>query len=125
MLNHVALTASSEEKSDLFFQELLGLKKQAVKTITADLSLQVFDLEKDLPAINYEGPGMKFEIFITENASAEAGPIGHICLNIDDPAGFTTRADAMGLETRRVVKGEKTLFFIKDFDGHLYEIKGL
>ena len=53
ILRHVALTCSSEEKSDKFYKSLLGLQKSAPKTIPAALSKTLFDINSELKIINY------------------------------------------------------------------------
>ena len=52
-LRHVGLTCSSEENADKFYRDLLGLKKSEPKTLSADLSRAIFNLDIELQLINY------------------------------------------------------------------------
>jgi len=43
LLRHVGLICSSEENSDKFYQDLLGLNKSEPKTLPSDLSKAIFN----------------------------------------------------------------------------------
>ncbi|CAB1080301.1 hypothetical protein D1AOALGA4SA_7985 [Olavius algarvensis Delta 1 endosymbiont] len=64
-----------------------------------------------------------FEIFVTDQCNPSPRPIEHLCLAVDDLPGFIEKCRSMQVEVARIPKGDKTLTFIKDFDGNLFEIK--
>lgn len=123
LLKHVALTCSSEEKSDKFYQGLLGLEKSEPKTLPAVLSKSIFNLDSELVIINYLNEHLHFEIFITDRSKDRTGQIEHYCLEVGNLEDFINKCRILGVEIAQIPKGHSTLTFIKDFDGNLFEIK--
>jgi len=122
LLKHAGLTCSTEENADKFYRDLLGLNKSAPKTLPADLSKAIFNLEADLPIVNYLDENIHFEVFITNRVGSHSEPIAHLCLEVDDLSDFIDKCRSMSVDVARIPKGDKTLTFIKDFDGNLFEI---
>ena len=123
LLKHVALTCSSEEKSDKFYQGLLGLEKSEPKTLPAVLSKSIFNLDSELIIINYLNEHLHFEIFITDRSKDRTGQIEHYCLEVGNLEDFINKCRILGVEIAQIPKSHSTLTFIKDFDGNLFEIK--
>jgi len=122
-LRHVGLTCGSEENSDKFYKDLLGLEKSGARTLPASLSKSIFNLDAELVIINYLNEDLHFEIFITDRSKDSSRQIEHLCLEVDDLSVFLNKCDSLGVEVARIPKGDKMLTFIKDFDGNLFEIK--
>jgi catechol 2,3-dioxygenase-like lactoylglutathione lyase family enzyme len=120
---HVALVSSSEEKSDRFYMNLLGLKKVNSKTIPSTLSKRIFNLDAELKIINYSNDNIHFEIFIDDKKRSKTNRIDHVCIQVDDLESFLEKCRAMALEILQVPKGDAFITFIKDDDGNLFEIK--
>jgi len=123
ILQHVALVCTSEEKSDKFYQGLLGLKKSEPKTLPSALSKSIFNLDSELVIINYLNEHLHFEIFITDRSNDSTRQIEHYCLEVGNLKDFINRCKILGVEIVQISKGDRTLTFIKDFDGNLFEIK--
>ncbi len=123
LLQHAGLTCSTEDNADKFYRDLLGLNKSEPKILPSDLSKAIFNLDAELKMINYMDEHIHFEIFITDQFGTSQRPIEHLCLEVDDLDGFIEKCRSMQVEVARIPKGEKTLTFIKDFDGNLFEIK--
>ena len=123
LLRHVALTCSSEEKSDRFYQDLLGLQKSEPKTIPPALSQSLFDINSELKIINYLDENLHFEIFFSDQKIGDAKRIDHACLQVDDLAAFLEKCRTLQVKIVQVPKGDKLLTFISDDDGNLFEIK--
>ena len=124
ILRHVALTSSSEEKSDNFYQALLGLNKSKPKTIPPALSKALFDINSELKIINYLDENLHFEIFFTSPNNSSVRRIEHVCLEVDDLAAFLEKCRTLQVKIVQVSKEDKLLTFISDDDGNLFEIKG-
>jgi len=124
ILRHAALTCGSEENSDRFFKDLLGLKKSEPKTIASALSKAIFDLDSELTIIDYLGEDVYFEIFISDSNKNSIPQIEHLCLEVGDLNKFLDKCNTLGVEVAQIPKGDKKLIFIRDFDGNLFEIKG-
>ena len=123
MLRHIALTCSSEKNSDRFYKNLLGLEKSAPKILAKPLSKAIFNVAAELLMINYRGEQVHFEIFIADQSASRIEQIGHVCLEIKDLNAFLNECQRLEIEVIQVPKGDKTLTFIRDYDGNLFEIK--
>ena len=123
ILRHAALTCSSEKNSDKFYKILLGLEKSEPKTLPRVLSKAIFSVDSDLQIINYQDEYIHFEIFISSHSMSAVGQIEHVCLEADDLQGFLKKCRNLGVEVSQIPKGDRTLTFIRDYDGNLFEIK--
>ena len=123
ILRHVALTCSSEKNSDRFYKNLFGLKKSEPKILPATLSKAIFNVDTELMMINYQGEKIHFEIFITDYLINDARQIEHVCLEVDDLQNFLKKCRDLNVEISQIPKGDRTLTFIRDYDGNLFEIK--
>jgi catechol 2,3-dioxygenase-like lactoylglutathione lyase family enzyme len=123
LLKHVALVCSSEEKSDKFYEGLLGLKKVRTKIIPSTLSKQIFNLDSQLQIIDYALKKIHFEVFISPQKEVDDKKIEHICLEVDDLEVFLNKCKEMGVKILQIPKVKGFLTFISDYDGNLFEIK--
>jgi len=125
ILRHAALSCSSENKSDRFYRDLLGLKKSEPKFLPGSLAKAIFNVDAQLPMINYRSDQVHFEIFIARQPLNPSRQIDHVCLEVDDLQLFLKRCHDLDVEVSQIPKGDHTLTFIKDYDGNLFEIKSL
>lgn len=123
ILRHVALTCSTEKKSDRFYKNLLGLEKSEPKTLPMTLSRAIFNVDTELMMINYQGEKIHFEIFISGHLMNDARQIEHVCLEVDDLENFLKKCRDLDVKISQIPKGDRILTFISDFDGNLFEIK--
>ena len=122
-LLHVALVASSEERADGFYVDVLGLEKAEPKILAAEISRALFGVDRELTIINYTGEAAHFEVFVCPAAATPAPHIEHACIAVGNLSEFLRRCEAAGVEILRVPKGESLITFVKDGDGNLFEIK--
>lgn len=118
---HVALQYSDRKKADIFFNKILGLKLDKSFSLSKDLSKDIFGLSEEVIVDVYKNDEACFEVFITDiqtNYSFE-----HTCIEIENKVEFLKRCKSYEIEPIFVKKGVKTLLFIKDFSGNLFEIK--
>ncbi len=123
ILRHVALTCSSEENSDRFFKDLLGLAKSEPKTLPRSLAEAIFNAGAEMLMINYRGADVHFEVFISGHSMAGGRPADHVCLEVNDLAEFLQKCKDLDVAISQIPKGKRTLTFIRDYDGNLFEIK--
>jgi len=124
VLRHVGLTCGSEDNADRFYKDLLGLEKSESKALPASLSKSIFNIDSELVIINYLDQDLHFEIFIAADSIRNPRQIEHLCLEVGDLNEFLNKCNILGVEVAQIPKGDKTLIFVKDFDGNLFEIKG-
>ncbi len=123
IMRHAALTCSSEQRSDRFFKDLLGLEKEKPKTLAVSLAKAIFNVNTELVMINYRSEKVHFEIFITGQPVKQDNAIDHVCLEVTDLDALLSKCDLLKIQVIQVPKGDRTLTFIRDDDGHLFEIK--
>ena len=123
IMRHAALTCSSEQNSDRFFKDCLGLEKEKPKTLAVSLAKAVFNVDTELVMINYRSAKVHFEIFITGRPVKQDNVIDHVCLEVRDLNALLSKCDLLEMQVIQVPKGDRTLTFIRDDDGHLFEIK--
>jgi hypothetical protein len=100
------------------------LNKSQPKTLPANLCKAIFNHDAELQMINYMDDRIHFEIFITTQPGISQRPIDHLCLEVDDLSDFLENCRKLNVEINQIPKGDKTLTFIKDFDGNLFEMQG-
>jgi len=123
ILRHVALTCSSEKNADRFFKNLFGLEKSEPKILPRPLSKAIFNFDSEPMMINYRGKQVLFEIFITGHSMSSGQQMAHVCLEVDNLQDFLKKCRDLDVEISQIPKGDRTLTFIRDYDGNLFEIK--
>ncbi len=123
VLSHVALVCSSEENSDRFYQDVLGLEKLNSKLLSAELSKKIFQLDDEYQIINYGDEFIRFEIFISTHSHIPQPRLDHVCLAVGDRDRFINRCTEMNVHINKIPKGDALLVFVEDYDGNLFEIK--
>lgn len=122
-VGHVAVGRSSEREADRLFVELFGLDKARVRDLPPELSERFFGRRDPCRMIDYERDGVRVEVFVPAGALARADTYGHLCLVVEDRPGLLARAETLGLESLAVERQGRTIVFLRDGDGNLYEIQ--
>lgn len=118
---HVALQYSDKNKAEIFFTKILKMSLIKSFSISEKLSNEIFGFEKEAQVIVYGNKKISFEIFFTNiktNFLYE-----HICIEIKSKDKFIKRCNKYGIKPINAKKEDKTLLFIRDFEGNLFEIK--
>jgi catechol 2,3-dioxygenase-like lactoylglutathione lyase family enzyme len=122
-LNHIGLYNSSLSHSEKFYRQLLGLENIYQFQISKDLAKNIFGLENDYQVVIYGNSQLRMEIFIGEGQKQITPTINHICLNVENMVNFLEKCREMEVEINTVKRNDREIFFIKDYDGNLFEIK--
>ncbi len=124
-LDHFAIATNSEEDSDSFFINLLGLTKVRSFNVSSDLMNEFFGIEKEQKIIRYENSNLSAEVFITEDDSTSQDTLTHLCFTIEDRDTFINKANTLGYKIIKVPRKDKNSYylFIKDHYGNTFEIK--
>ena len=121
MLQHIALQCNNSKKAEIFFTKILGLKVEKEFCLSEKLSDEIFGIKENVDVKIYGNKQVTFEIFITKKAQNTG--FEHTCIEIQDQEKFIEHCKRYNINPMFVKKGEKTLFFVKDFAGNLFEIK--
>jgi extradiol dioxygenase family protein len=121
LIQHVALQYNDEDKADIFFSKILGLKIVKSSLLDKQLSKQIFGINDEAKMKVYSNDKSTFEIFITKTKNVPR--YDHVCIEIDNNEDFVNRCKKYNIEPIYVKKGEKTLLFIRDYAKNLYELK--
>lgn len=121
LFNHVALVCSSENQCDQFYQNVLGLEKLPSKILSPEMSEKIFGVRREYKLIYYGNTHLKFEIFLS--SQEEKKQIGHVCLELKNREEILKKCAALGMEIIQIPRNGGDLVFIKDQDGHLFEMK--
>jgi catechol 2,3-dioxygenase-like lactoylglutathione lyase family enzyme len=124
-IEHIAVGYHSEEESDRFFIELLGLKKVRSKIVSSDLMQRFFGVERDHKFVVYGNHEANFEVFITNEKGQAQDTYTHSCLLVDNRDELVVKASLMGFGIVKVPRQESGGYylFITDSFNNLYEIK--
>ena len=123
IINHVAVRCETEKEADRFFQEVLLVKRTRDFVVSADVTKTIFGVQKECKVLIYKNKDFHFEVFITENGEETRIRFYHICLEIIDREKLIERAKKHDIEITLVPRGERTLLFLRDYSGNIYEIK--
>jgi catechol 2,3-dioxygenase-like lactoylglutathione lyase family enzyme len=122
-LNHVGLVSSSQEKSDRFFANLLGMERIKSSSLSAELAEQLFGIGEDLELLHYGVGDLLVEVFVPSRSNLAAHRMSHLCLEVADRSSLLEKCAAMGVTVIEALKDDSVVVFIKDYDGNLFEIK--
>jgi len=123
VLSHVALSCRSEEDSDRFYQDLLGLKKIRTFVLAADLAKSLFGLDGECNVIDYKNDEVHFEIFLVGD-TVTVGGFNHVCISVNNREDLIKRCIEGGFKFTKLPKGIDDIFlFVKDLDGNIFEVK--
>ena len=122
---HIGLAASSENKADSFFVDILELEKSVPKILNKNLSQALFGINNELVIINYRDENVHYEIIIYPQYKAPDKQIAHSCIQINDLNKFVGKCKDAGLKIIEVTKDNGgVVTFVSDYDGNLFEVKG-
>jgi len=121
IVQHVALQYKNRKQAETFFTKILGLPLTKTFTVSKELSDSIFKIKEETIVDVYSNEKAYFEIFITKIQTNHG--YEHIGIEINDKEEFIKLCKNYDIEPIFVEKGEKTLLFVKDYAGNLFEIK--
>jgi catechol 2,3-dioxygenase-like lactoylglutathione lyase family enzyme len=126
LFDHYAIFSDSEEESDRFYIELLGMEKKYKFKVQADLIYKIFGFKEEFEVIRYGKNGVDIEVFITDNMeNKDKDKIGHLGIKMDNRDAIFNKAKKMGYSATKIEKSDSKSYnlFIKDGSGNYFEIK--
>ena len=118
MIQHLAVESVNEACADRFFSLVLGLSKVKSTVLSPELSLAIFQIDREIRFNLYENGSTRFEVFMTGSLCPKS--FAHVCIAVDDRSAFVRRCVDHGLEPNFVEKNGKQLLFVRDFSGNLF-----
>lgn len=123
LLNHIGVFNKNEDQAVRFYGNFLGFRKTREFTVPQELSEQLFSVSEDLKILVFENEGTKIEVFICAYCSQPSPDFSHSGFLLDNLSDIIEKAPGAGVELITGRTKEKTVYFIKDFSGNLFEIK--
>ena len=121
VLHHIALLYPDRRKAEIFFTKILKLSLKKTFTLSKELSESIFGINEEVVVDVYSNDTSYFEIFITKRLTNYT--YEHISIEINNKEEFIKRCKNYDIKPIFAKKGDKTLLFIKDYAGNLFEIK--
>ncbi|MHA1752948.1 MAG: VOC family protein [Candidatus Helarchaeota archaeon] len=123
--NHYAILSNSEEESDKFYMELLGMDKAYSFIISKELMNKIFSINEELKVIRYKSKEIDIEVFISNKEIKQEKSINHLGIVIENRDVFYQKAKSLGVDVIKIDKpqGNGYYLFIKDFFGNIFEIQ--
>ena len=117
---HVALTYENRKDAEIFFKKILGLKLTKSFTLSEKLTEELFGVKEEIKVDLYSNESSYFEIFYSKNKNMNY--YDHTCIKVSYKEDFIKKCKDNKIEPIFIKKGEKTLLFVRDFAGNLFEI---
>ena len=121
-IHHIALQCDNKEKAILFYHKTLGLKETKTFFLSESLTYSIFSLNLSVEVIVFQNDSLYIEVFIVpvENEKTCA----HTCLLVDNLVEFINLCKKNHVDYYSVKKEDRNLWFVKDFSGNIFEMKG-
>jgi catechol 2,3-dioxygenase-like lactoylglutathione lyase family enzyme len=120
-LHHVGLHGEHKDKTMFFYQDVLGLELVKTFRLSKDLTREIFGMAEPVEVLAFQDDGIYIEIFLDKETPYPT--YQHIGLSVENLTNLIQQCKQKNVNTFSVKKGEKILWFIKDYSGNLFEIK--
>ena len=125
MIDHICIEVSSKKNCRVIFEEVLGLKPAYSFEIEKEFMARMFDVHNPCEAVVYQAGDTKIEVFIRPEMEKLGKRTTHLCLIMPDRERVLKSAEESGLTILHHPREGRPLYYIRDHDGNLYEIKEL
>ena len=124
-IEHFAVSSNSERDSDIFFMDLLDMRRERSFVVSDDLMEQFFKVKKEQKIVRYSNDEVSVEAFILDENGTVKDKFPHICLVVSDREKIIEKARQLNFEVIKVPRknSDGYYLFIKDSFKNLYEIK--
>ena len=123
LIKHVALVCASEDNSDRFYGDLLGLDKLGTKAISSERMNRIFRTEGEYRIADYSDGNVHFEIFIGPQPNPPEPKVDHVCLGTPDLESFLQKCRSLRVRILEIPRDTEPLVFIWDLDSNIFEVK--
>ena len=125
-LHHIGITCSDIVASERFYVENFGLLKIKEKVESAEIIQQIFGINSPARIVLLKSGETMVELFEFPEVDHQPimGSVSHFALCVADTKKAYEKLKAKGIETIMIDRGkEKHIYFVKDPDGVLIELR--
>lgn len=128
-VHHLGIWVRDLGRSGEFYDRILGFEKKYDYRLPAELVRTIFGRPVDCQVEVHQRQAVSVELFQPDTAMSANPPdpraagINHFSLKVDDTVSFCRRAGEKGAEVLEIPRKDHSVFFLKDPDGILIEIK--
>ena len=119
-ITHIALTYENKKDAEIFFNKILGLKLTKSFTLSEKLTENLFGVKEEIEVDVYSNDSSNFEIFYSKRKNIHF--FDHTCIKLSNKEDFIKKCKDNKINPIFIKKGIKTLLFVRDFAGNLFEI---
>ena len=119
-IDHIALTYENKKDAEIFFKKILGLELTKSFTLSEKLTKDLFGIIEEIEVDVYSNESSYFEIFYSKRKNIHF--FDHTCIKVNNKEDFIKKCKVNSIKPIFIKKGVKTLLFVKDFAGNLFEI---
>ncbi len=120
-IHHVAVMCTNRVKAEIFFTKILGVPLAKNFFLSAEMANVIFGVSEKIEIDVFDDGCTRFEVFYEK--SKRKILFEHICIEVKHKHEFIIGCKEYGLEPFEVQKDGKTLLFVRDFSGNLFEVK--
>ena len=120
-IHHIAIQRSDRGRAIEFFEKLLGYKLVKNSILPSTFSKKIFDINEEVEMLTFTGGNLVIEIFISNRQMNKN--FAHICLSVENVEEFCMQCQEFNLKPFSINKDGREIFFVRDEDGNLFEIK--
>ncbi len=123
MIDHICIEVSSAERCREIFEDVLSLTRAYSFEIDVEFMSRMFGLNTACEAVVYSAGDIKIEVFIRPAMEKTGGRISHLCMLLPNREKVLKSAHEKGFDVLHHPRDGRPLYYIRDHDGNLYEIK--
>jgi hypothetical protein len=122
LLDHGACTYRSKANAHTALATCLGLDRLYEFTLDKEPASQLLGLERPVEVVVFGSGGRLIEAFVVPERTIGTSP-NHLCLILPDLPLSLERCKHHGLDVRTAWLGDHDVYFVRDMDGNLFELK--
>ena len=122
LLDHLAITSGNKQNALSFYRDFLYFEERYTFSIPENVSETFFPGKTIKEILVLEKENLKLEIFIIEGKEPIPA-IQHFCITHTNFDQIIKQAPARGVPVLKVFHKDHDVYFIKDSDGNMIEIK--
>ena len=128
-VQHIGLWVTDLDRSSRFYCHVLGFEKQVSYQVSATIVHHIFGQDTACTVEVYRRDGVALELFQPDRKMQVQGPvplipgINHFGLEVADKLAFCQEVREKGAQVIEIAREDHQVYFVRDPDGILIEIK--